>query len=73
MFGFKSLIAGAKATLKGHTQGRTVGDPWQMPGAFVFDREGTVRYAHRAASASDNPTNAELFEALDALRTGARG
>ena len=60
MFGLRSLAAGARATLNGHTLGRPVGDPWQMPGAFVFDGEGVLRYAHRASDASDNPTNDEL-------------
>lgn len=67
MFGPSSWVRGARATLKGHTVGAPVGDPWQMPGVFVFDAEGEVRYARRAREASDNPSNAELLAVLDEL------
>lgn len=65
MFGLKGWIQGFEATLAGHTLGRPIGDPWQMPG--VFDREGVVRYTHYAKKAPDNPPNDELLEVLDAL------
>jgi peroxiredoxin len=40
----------------------------QMPGVFVIDRTGVIRYAHRNRDVSDNPPNDELLEALAALR-----
>lgn len=67
MFGISSWVRGAQATLKGHTIGAPVGDPWQMPGVFVFDAHGELRYARRAREASDNPSNAELLAVLDEL------
>jgi peroxiredoxin len=51
-------------------QGPTRGDSLQLGGAFVVDTEGIVRYAHRARGSSDNPSNAELLEALRAVVEG---
>lgn len=67
LLGPRNWTRGVKAVLEGHVQGATVGDPRQMPGAFVFDGDGVVRYAHYAREVSDNPSNDELFEVLDAL------
>ena len=67
MFGAGTWVRGARAALKGHTLGAPAGDVWQMPGAFVLDREGVVRYARYATEASDNPPNSELLEVLDSL------
>lgn len=67
MFGLRSWVRGAQATLKGHTIGAPVGDPWQMPGIFVFDADGAVRHARRAREALDNPSNTTLLAVLDKL------
>lgn len=63
----KNLIRGAQTMLKGNAGGRPVGDMRQMPGAFVLDGEGVIRYTHRHREVSDNPPNSELFDALDGL------
>jgi len=39
----------------------------RMPAVFVIDREGKVRYAHRASSMADIPPNREILEILRAL------
>jgi peroxiredoxin len=44
------------------------GDPAQLPGAFVVDTEGVVRFAHRGRRANDNPSNKELLAALASIR-----
>ena len=56
---------GFRAALHGHFIGMPKGDPFQMPGLFLVDTAGVVRYAHRHRDAGDNPPNAELFAALD--------
>lgn len=64
----RNVIRGAQTILKGNVGGRPLGDPLQMPGAFVLDENGVVRYAHRHREVSDNPPNSELFQALDSSR-----
>ncbi len=46
------------------------GDDWrQMPGTFVIDRSGVIRYAHRNSDVADNPPNDAILEAIASLRT----
>ena len=59
---------GFQATLHGHLSGLPKGDPFQMPGLFIVDQEGFIQYAHRSKDASDNPSNASLFEVLERIR-----
>lgn len=61
------VIAGIKATLSGARQGKTEGDPLLMPGTFVIDRDGIVRYAHPGAHAGDVPSAAELIRTVDRI------
>lgn len=51
--GVKAFFSG------GHTAGKPIGDPWQMPGAFLV-RRGKVLKAFRHESSSDVPDYAEL-------------
>ena len=49
-------------------QGAIIGrDVRQMPGTFVVDTAGVVRYAHRNRDSADNPPNEEVLEALGAI------
>lgn len=41
----------------------------RMPALFVIDLEGMIRYAHYGDSMSDIPPNAEVLEAVDAVKT----
>ena len=47
--------------------GKAVGDIWQMPGAFVIDREGRVRYAHYPTNQADRPNHNEIVRTLESL------
>ena len=58
--------AGLKSFVR-HGAGIPVGDPFQLAGTFVIDREGIIRYVHHAANSADRPPNAELIAALQAL------
>ena len=64
------VVAGVKATLGGARQGRTEGDALQMPGTFVIDCGGIVRYAHPGAHAGDIPSAALLLLAIDQIASG---
>ncbi len=55
------------AIRQGHFGGRAIGDVMQLPGTFIVDRGGIVRYAKYATSASDHPSTADLIAALRAI------
>ena len=52
------------AVLRGNRGGRPVGNTGQLGGAFVIDREGTVRWAKPSASPGDHVSAAELLAAV---------
>jgi peroxiredoxin len=58
---------GIQAMLHGYFAGMPKGDPTQLPGVFIVDREGIVRFAHRSKDAADTPPNAALFHVLGSL------
>lgn len=70
LFGWRSWIHGLSATLRGHLVGRLVGDGFQMPGAFVIDAQGTLRFTHRHQDAADNPSAQELLRAAQDITEG---
>lgn len=43
------------------------GDVSQLPGTFVVDMDGVIRYAHRGRRPSDNPPNGEVLSVLAAM------
>jgi peroxiredoxin len=61
--GPRMWLAGLKATLRGGV-GRPSGDVWQMPGAFVIDREGIVRFAHYPSHTGDLPSHEAMLRAI---------
>lgn len=70
LFGWRSWTHGVLATLRGHFVGKLVGDRFQMPGAFVVDTHGTVRFAHRHKDAADNPAAQILLRAAQDITGG---
>jgi hypothetical protein len=52
-------LRGLAASRKGYAQGRTQGDPRQMPGLFVV-RQGEIVHRHRFRHAGDHPDFAAL-------------
>ncbi len=67
LFGWRSWTRGFLATLRGHLIGKLVGDGFQMPGVFLVDAQGVIRYAHRHKDATDNPGTRELLRAAHSL------
>jgi peroxiredoxin len=41
----------------------------RMPALFILDRTGMIRFCHYGDSMSDIPTNAEVLDVIDRLRT----
>ncbi len=60
------VTAGFRALRGGNLQGKPTGDSRQLPGMFLVVRDGVIRWARRSGHSGDNPTNRELFEAIDA-------
>jgi len=59
-----TLPRGLQAARKGHFIERPVGDVMQLPGTFIIDRDGIVRYARYARHSADHPAASELIAAL---------
>jgi hypothetical protein len=55
------IACGLRAASKGHVQGRTVGDSWQLPGAFLVQGE-RILWKHDYAHAGDAPDWGQLPE-----------
>ena len=47
--------------------GASVGDVRQLPGTFVIDRAGLVRFAHRPANQADRPSHDQIVAVLKSL------
>ena len=59
------LLRGLRAMTQGHIPGIPRGDVLQMPGVFMIDQEGQVRYSYYSKDASDHPP----VESLIALKS----
>lgn len=66
VIGPKVWFALIKGMVRGGA-GKPVGDIWQMPGAFVIDRQGIVRYAHYPSHQAERPSSKELLAVLESL------
>lgn len=58
------VFRGIGAALRGFHATTPVGDIMQMPGTFIIDRQGIIRFAHYNGDAADNPPNEKLLEVL---------
>lgn len=59
------LLTGLRTMLRGHTPGMPRDDIMQMPGVFLIDTSGNIRYAHYSKDPSDNPSIATLLALKD--------
>ena len=50
------LLKGLRALSRGHMPGVPRDDIMQMPGVFLIDTSGNIRYAHYSKDPSDNPS-----------------
>lgn len=70
VIGPAAMVNGLRAARKGHFVERAVGDVFQMPGTFIIDASGVVRYARYARNSGDHPRLQELLDALLAMTAG---
>lgn len=59
------LLKGLKTLSRGHRLGVPKDDVLQMPGVFLIDTSGNIRYAHYAKDPSDNPSIDTLLALKD--------
>jgi peroxiredoxin len=53
--------AAMRASSKGHTQGKATGDVKMLPGTFIVDTQGVIRYAYYSSHPGDHPDLPELI------------
>ena len=56
------MKASFKALLNGRIQGAATGDAHMLPGTFIVDSKGIVRYAYYSKYAGDDPTIESLIQ-----------
>ncbi len=71
VIGPAAVVRGLQAARKGHHIEKVVGDAFQMPGTFIIDGAGTIRYARYARHSGDHPPASEVIEALKQI--GGKG
>ena len=65
------LRASLRATANGQRQGSATGDTHMLPGTFIVDTKGVIRYAYYGKYAGDDPAIAELAAVGWALKQSA--
>lgn len=55
LMGPAGIANGMRAMRKGFTQGKSTGDEQMLPGTFVVDKAGVVRYTYYSGNAGDHP------------------
>jgi hypothetical protein len=55
LFGPAVFAAGARAAAQGHKQGQTTGSGSMLPGTFIVNQAGIIRYAYYSEHAGDHP------------------
>lgn len=64
--GPKAAVGWLKAASHGNFGGAPQGDVSQRPGTFVVAQDGTLAFAHYNHDSADNPSNAQVLEAVRA-------
>jgi len=66
--GIKMVANAARATRRGHRQGRTEGHPTQQGGVCIFEVGGAVLFTHRDSTAGDHLDPKQVLTVLDERR-----
>jgi len=64
IFSPKLFLKGLKAVGQGHLPGLPLGDPFQLPGAFIIDTNGHIRFRHHSRDPADYPSVERMIEAF---------
>jgi len=66
---FNIAKVSAKAIANGFVQGKATGDTHMLPGTFIVDRQGIIRYAYYSQYAGDDPEIPVLLEAARGMNS----
>ena len=61
------LVKGIKVLSSGHGMGSPQGDVWQLPGVFIINTKGYIRFSHHSRDPADHPNSEVLLAALDRI------
>jgi peroxiredoxin len=61
------IKASARALIHGHMQGKSTGDTRMLPGTFIIDQSGVIRYSYYSEHAGDHPHIEQLSAAAKSL------
>ncbi len=61
-------VKGISAMVRGHRLGIPKGDVRQLPGVFIIDTAGRIRFSHFASDPADHPDPAVLLDFLQSDR-----
>ena len=62
------VLRGLSAMARGHGMGVPKGDVRQLPGVFIIDTDGHIRFSHYARGPADHPPAKDLLQFLQAER-----
>ncbi len=62
------MKASLKAMANGHMQGVATGDAHMLPGTFIVDAAGTIRYAYYSDYAGDDPSIETLIQMAQTIQ-----
>lgn len=65
------LVKGVRALSQGHAMGMPAGDVYQLPGVFIIDQDGRIRYAHYARDPADHPSPEDILSAVSSIGLSA--
>ena len=65
LFSVKMAAKGLMAIARGNSIGKPHGDVRQLPGVFIIDTAGRIRFSHHAADPADHPQPETLLGVLD--------
>jgi peroxiredoxin len=64
-----TITSGIRALSKGARQGKATGDSMQLPGSFLVDQAGSIRWAHPGSHPGDIASVDELLAAIEGTLT----
>jgi hypothetical protein len=62
------LVKGVKALGQGHSMGIPTGDLYQLPGVFIIDTTGRIRFSHYARDPADHPLADNILLTLSKIK-----
>lgn len=71
LLGPRVVLNATALMLKGRVMRRPIGDPKQMPGVFIIDQTGSIRWASKAGHAAEMVSSADIDAVFERLTTNS--